>query len=186
MEDDIDNWIRGMGEEVLRKIGVKKGKTILDWGCGRGYYIIPAAKIVGKEGKVYALDKNKEALDEVMEKAKSGDLKNIERMETSGELKVALGDESVDIVLLYDVLHFYYFSGVEDRRRLLDEVHRILKPGGLLSVYPKHMEIEQLRAEIERANFHIEREYSQILLVHEEKLQRGRILNFKKMFNTRP
>ncbi len=58
------------------------------------------------------------------------------------------------VVLLYDVLHSYYFS-VNERRKLLREVYRVLKPNALLSVYPEHMELEEVKREIEEANFWI-------------------------------
>ncbi len=90
---------------------------MLDFGCGSGTYTIPAARIVGAQGRVYALDKDKGALDELMQKAGSAGLKNIERMETSGG-KIELTDESVDVVLLFDVFHSYYFPQASDRRSL--------------------------------------------------------------------
>ena len=123
--------------EILQKTGIKRGKTVLDFGCGSGTYTIPAAKIVGEEGIVYALDKDKKALDELLQKAESAGLENIKRIDTSGELKIPLADESVDIVLLYDVFHSYYFSQVDDRRKLLEEVYRVSKSDALISVWPK-------------------------------------------------
>ena len=42
--------------QVLFEIGIRKGHVVLDHGCGSGTYTIPAAKLVGDEGKVYALD----------------------------------------------------------------------------------------------------------------------------------
>jgi ubiquinone/menaquinone biosynthesis C-methylase UbiE len=82
--------------KILQRIGIKDGQTILDFGCGFGTYTIPVAKIVGKQGEVYALDKDKNALDSLMKKAKLGRLKNIRMMATSGELRIELPDESVD------------------------------------------------------------------------------------------
>jgi precorrin-6B methylase 2 len=89
--------------EVLRKVGIRQGQLVLDFGCGSGTYTIPAAKIVGEQGRVYALDKDGKTLDELMQKAKSAGLKNIERIDTSGELKFGLADESIDSILLFDV-----------------------------------------------------------------------------------
>jgi len=71
--------------EALQKAGIKRGKTVLDFGCGSGTYTIPAAKIAGKEGKVYALDKDKKVLDELMQKAEYAGLENIKRIDTSGD-----------------------------------------------------------------------------------------------------
>ena len=66
--------------KVLRQVGIKRGQTLLDFGCGYGTYAIPAAKIVGVRGIVYALDKDKEILDKLMQKAVSQNLRNIEKM----------------------------------------------------------------------------------------------------------
>ena len=165
--------------EVLEKAGIKRGKTILDFGCGSGTYTIPAAKIVGEKGIVYALDKDKKVFDKLMQKAESAGLGNIKRIDTSGELKIPLADESVDIVLLYDVFHSYYFSQVADRKKLLEEVYRVSKPDAFISVWPKHMESEA-KEEIESANFYLEREYSGMLIHDDEDIEKGKVLNFRK------
>ena len=165
--------------EALQKAGIKRGKTVLDFGCGSGTYTIPAAKIVGEEGKVYALDKDKKVLDELMQKAESAGLRNIKKIHTSGELKIPLADESVDIVLLYDVFHSYYFSQVADRRKLLEEVYRVSKRDALISVWPKHKESEA-KEEIENANFYLEREYFGTLIHDDKDIEKGKVLNFRK------
>ena len=153
--------------EVLRRVGVKRGQIVLDFGCGSGTYAISAAKIVDEQGRVYALDKDKEALDELMQKAESAGLKNIERIDTPGELKFGLADESIDVVLLFDVFHHYYFPQADDRRRLLNEIYRIIKPSAFVSVWPKHMESEA-QDEIKNANFYLEEEHSETL-IHDNK-----------------
>ena len=165
--------------KALKKAGIKRGRTVLDFGCGSGTYTIPAAKIVGKEGKVYALDKDKKVLDELMQKAESARLENIKRIDTSGEFKIPLDDESVDIALLYDVFHSYYFSQMADRRKLLKEVYRISKRDALISVWPKHMESEA-KEEIENANFYLEREYFGMLIHDDKDIEKGKVLNFRK------
>jgi ubiquinone/menaquinone biosynthesis C-methylase UbiE len=165
--------------EVLEKAGIKRGKIVLDFGCGSGTYTIPAAKIVGEKGKVYALDKDKKSLAQLMQKAESAGLGNIKRIDTSGELKIPLQDESVDIVLLYDIFHSYYFSQVADRSKLLEEVYRVSKPDALISVWPKHME-SAAKEEIESANFYLEREYSGTLIHDNEDIEKGKVLNFRK------
>lgn len=166
--------------EVLKEAGIKRGQIVLDFGCGSGTYTIPAAKIVGSEGKVYALDKDKKALDELMQRAQSVSLGNVERMDTSGGLETELTDQSLDAVILFDVFHSYYFPRADDRRKLLDEVYRILRPEGFLSVYPKHMEAEA-RREIESAKFYLASEHSGTLIHDNQELEKGQLLNFKKL-----
>ena len=164
---------------LLQRIGIKTGLSVLDFGCGSGTYTIPVAKIVGKEGKVYALDKDKNALDNLMKKAKLAGLKNIRRMATSGELRIELPDESVDVSLLFDVFHHYYFPQIDDKKRLMDEIYRITKTNGFVSVWPKHMESE-IRDEIEGANFYLEKEYFGTLIHDNKDIETGKVINFRK------
>jgi len=165
--------------EALERLGISRGQIVLDFGCGPGTYTIPTAKIVGEQGKVYALDKDKRVLDELIQKAELAGLANIKRMDTSGELRIDLTDESVDVVLLFDVFHSYYFPQADDRRRLLNEIYRIMKPSAFISVWPKHMESEA-KDEIKNANFYLEKEHSGMLIHDGKDRERGQILNFRK------
>ena len=166
--------------EVLERTGLNKRQIVLDFGCGSGTYTLPAAKIVGKQGRVYALDKDTQALDELMHEAESTGLRNVIRMDTSGEVRIELRDESVDVVLLFDVFHSYYFPQTDDRRNLLNEIHRIMKPSAFISVWPKHMESEA-KGEIRSANFYLEKEHSDTLIHDNKDRETGQILNFRKM-----
>ena len=166
--------------EILEKARIKSGQIVLDFGCGSGAYTIPVAKIVGGEGKVYALDKNKKTLDELMQRAELASLSNIERMDTCGEPEIELADESINVVLLFDVFHSYYFPRANERRKLLSEVYRVLRADGFLLVYPKHMESEA-KGEIESANFCLATEHSGPLIHDNQDLETGQVLNFKKL-----
>jgi len=167
--------------EVSQQIGIRRGQTILDFGCGSGTYAIPAARIVGEQGRVYALDKDKEALDELMQKAESAGLKNIDRIETSGELEIELTDESVDVVLLFDVFHPFYFPQAGDRRKLLGEIYRIMKSSAFLSVsvWPNLAE-PGTEDEIKNANFRLEKEVCETITNDNKDLETRKILNFRK------
>ena len=129
--NDVEKWLEKDGEQFLRKIGLKEGQTVLDFGCGEGHYAIPAAKIVSNKGKVYALDKDKNVLSELEKTAMQFSLKNIELM--NEDARVPLNDNSMDVVLCYDVVHY-----LKNRTSIYSEVHRVLKPEGFFSLYPKH------------------------------------------------
>jgi len=165
--------------KLLKDVGIKSGQVVLDFGCGSGTYTVSAARIVGDKGRVFALDKDSEILNELMQKSRSAGLANVETIDTHGELRIDLADGSVDVVLFFDVLHSYYFPRPEDRRKLLDEVHRICKAEGVVLVYPKHMELTA-RDEIENADFHVTSEYSGTLVHHDRDLQKGQVLIFVK------
>ncbi|MEA1926698.1 MAG: methyltransferase domain-containing protein [Candidatus Auribacterota bacterium] len=184
MANDVEIWLGGAGADFLRKIGVRSGDRVLDFGCSSGHYSIPAAQVVGEKGKVYALDKESKELRRLREKAKEKELSNIETYITAGELKVDLPDQSVNVVLVYDVLHY-----MEKREEIFAEFDRVLKKDGLLSVYPKHykddfplsnlaqLSLEEIIAEIERGGFSLRKKFFE-RLIHDESYNRGTVLNF--------
>lgn len=49
-------------DQTLRKLGIKEGEIIADIGCGIGYFTLPASKMVGEKGKIYAMDISAEML----------------------------------------------------------------------------------------------------------------------------
>ena len=176
----MKKWLDGKGETILREVGIKKGHVVLDFGCGSGNYTIPAAKIVGDKGVVYALDKDKWKLDNLMRRAGSHDLSNIMRIDTSGEIDTRLSDGSIDVVLLYDV--FWYFRLRDSRlTTLLEELHRVSKPDALLSVFPKHIDVDRLKEKIESHGFTFMNTFSGELL-HDNRIEKGEIFNYKTEF----
>ena len=62
----------------MKRVGVSAGQVVLDFGCNAGNYARSAAKVVGKTGKVYALDKDEEALEKVSRVVEERGLENIE------------------------------------------------------------------------------------------------------------
>ena len=189
MREEVRSWLENKGLEFLKKIGIKSGQTVLDFGCGKGNYTLPAAKIVEKEGIVYALDKNSETLVQLGERAKKEGLTNIKRINTSGKIDTGLRNDSIDAVLLYDIIHLVGkddSSTLKDRKKLYKEAHRLIKPSGMLSVYPTHLKthtdvgsIEEIRKEILDFRFEFEKEFLEIL-VHDDIFIDGKILNFRK------
>lgn len=180
MKDDLEKWLDGKGERVLRKIGIRKGQTVLDFGCGSGVYTVPVARIVSEEGIVYALDRDKRALDELMQRAELEGLRNIRRMDTSGEVEIRLDDESINVVLLYDI--FWYFPLSDPRlTKLLAEVYRVSRRQALISVIPKHINSEQFKDKMENAGFQLKKKNAETI-IHDDAFERGQILNFVKKY----
>ncbi len=174
----VDKWIKEQGIKFFKEVGIKEGDIIFDCCCGEGNYTIPAAKISGKNGMVYAMDMNKNKLDTLKGKSNLENLKNIKIIEKEFKKSIPLPDKSIDMVLLYDI--FWYFSIEEERLPvLLDEVYRILKNNGLLSIYPEHVDTNKLKLIIINANFRLEQEFFNTL-IHNKNLKKGYIWNFKK------
>ena len=55
----IEHWEKEEGVKFLRRIGMKPGQKVLDFGARVGNYTIPAAIVVGERGLVYAVDREK-------------------------------------------------------------------------------------------------------------------------------
>jgi ubiquinone/menaquinone biosynthesis C-methylase UbiE len=189
---DSGSWETDGGPRLLRKAGMNAGDTVLDFGCGTGTYTIPAAIVTGEMGRVYALDKDREKLDELMRDAASRKLRNIFRVENDGSAETGLEDESADFVILYDVIHLIGWkegeslsTGVE-RKRLYEEVRRVAKPGAKISVFPNHLKTHtdistpsEARDEITESGFLFQGE-SRENLFHDGKPECGTILGFRK------
>ena len=75
VKSDVEMWFKKDGEKFLRSVGLGKGQVVLDFGCGEGHYSIPASKLVGEEGKIYALDKDKQALNSLVRLIKEKNIK---------------------------------------------------------------------------------------------------------------
>jgi ubiquinone/menaquinone biosynthesis C-methylase UbiE len=188
MTDAVTKWEREEGVKFLKKIGIKTGQNVLDFGASVGHYSIPAAIAVGKNGLIYAVDKEQRQLDELSRKTKHLNLKNVKIMWTRGGVTLDFKDESVDVVLLFDVLH--YLKKLE-REKLYREIHRVLKPDGFLSVYPKHvfedsplyqfkqLKLDDIKKEIQDSNFNFQGKNCDTIS-HDDFLNPGCVFNFIK------
>ncbi len=188
MNDTMRQWECQDGVSFLRDIGIQPGDNVLDFGCRVGHYSIPAAFVVGHSGTVYALDMDQSPLDQLIEKSKEYGLSNITAVRTPSQIHIDIVSSTIDVVLLYDVLH--YFTP-RDRRRLFEEAGRVLTPTGLLSVYPKHTvedvpskeftetRLSDVEREIKISGFELDGRWNAIIS-HDDGLERGYVLNFRK------
>ena len=118
-------------DKVLTRMGVQEGLAILELGCGPGFFTLPAARRV-KNGTVYALDIYPMMTETVENKVRRHRLENVKTINSPAS-NTGLKDESIDLILCIDVL-----SDISEMDPVLQEMHRILKPDGILSVYEPH------------------------------------------------
>ena len=126
---------------ILKEVGIKPGDQVLDYGCGPGSYILDAAEMSGETGKVFALDAHPLAIKMVQRMVSKKHLKNVTTI--FSECPTGLPDNSLDVVLLYDILH-----DLEDRNNVLGEIHRVLKPTGILSLSDHHLTETEIMARV--------------------------------------
>ena len=122
----IDNWFRRLlhrPEKILAPY-VQDGMTVIDIGCGMGFFSIPMARMVGDEGLVIAVDIQEKMLNVVKKRADRAGVGN--RIRTHRCEPDAIGiDERADFVLAFWSAH-----EVPNARKLLEEVRRCLVEGG--------------------------------------------------------
>jgi len=140
--------IRDIFKDPMKKIektDIKEGDYVLDYGCGSGSFTIPAAKLAGSAGKVYAADIHPLSSEKIITQAEKYQLKNIKTIKT--DCNTNLSDNSIDVILLIDVLH-----NLLDYKENLREFYRILKEMGSFWVDDHHYEGSQIKAKITKNN----------------------------------
>lgn len=125
--DTINAWMslrtgEGYRLDALRRAGIGPGQRALDIATGTGVLAAHAARLVGPEGGVYAIDPS---LGMLREAGKRGGFQRIAGIAES----LPLPDRSLDFISMG-----YALRHVADLRQTFDEFHRVLKPGGRLLI----------------------------------------------------
>ena len=116
--------------KTLQGAGIQPGQTVLEVGCGTGFFTIPAAQLIGDEGCLVAMDALSDFVKQVSKKVQTADLKNV-RVVKRDALNTGLGAGTIDTALLFGVLPWHALP----LNLLLPEMHRVLKSEGRLAVW---------------------------------------------------
>jgi ubiquinone/menaquinone biosynthesis C-methylase UbiE len=126
----LDNSLRRLFQnpQKILKPYIIKGMTVLDLGCGPGFFSIEIAKMLTGSGKVIAADLQEGMLEKVNKKIKGTELEQIVEIHSCQEDKIGV-TEKVDFVLAFWMIH-----EVPDQDRLFEELKSILKPEGKIYI----------------------------------------------------
>jgi ubiquinone/menaquinone biosynthesis C-methylase UbiE len=119
-------------DKRVEKFGITSGLTVVDYGCGPGRYTTRFAKLVGEQGKVYAVDIHKLAIEEVKKKIKQHELRNAVPVLADG-YGSGLPDKTADVVCAIDMFHM-----ISNASEFLAELRRITKEDGILVIDDGH------------------------------------------------
>jgi ubiquinone/menaquinone biosynthesis C-methylase UbiE len=128
LDNPLTNLVAGTGI-TLARIGVRPGEHGLDVGCGPGRLTIPAALRVGPTGSITALDVQPEMLARLQRRADEAEIANITTHLGDITTEQSLSANSFDRAWLVTVL-----GEIPDRPAALENLYRVLKPGGTLSI----------------------------------------------------
>ena len=147
----LDNFVRRLFQNPKKILGpyVKPGDTVIDLGCGPGYFSVDMAEMVGDRGRVFAVDLQKEMLAKVARKAA---LKSLDRIIHTHQCTQA--DIGLDTELQADfILAYYMVHETLDRERFLSQVNGLLSPAGrfLIVEPPIHVSARTFEAIIRSA-----------------------------------
>jgi len=145
---------------ATRFLGLRAGERVADIGCGSGFYTAQFSRLVGPQGRVYAVDRDRrhlELLDENQDLLPHPNV--VTSISTSTENR--LPDDSVDCVFLSNILYDVESYAAADKARFYASVRRVLRPGGRF-VACDHPDTfgglprEETSARLEDAGFRVE------------------------------
>jgi ubiquinone/menaquinone biosynthesis C-methylase UbiE len=159
--------------ESFQQLKLTKGMTVCDMGCGNGYWTLPMARDIGSDGRVLAVDIQREMLQKLRQRSSRAKLNNIEPvLGKIDDPNLPAGE--VDLLLMVDVYH--EFSHPES---MLWGIRRSLKPTGVIAlleyreedpdvpIKPLHkMSKTQIMKEYKQNGFKLVREYNQLPWQH--------------------
>ena len=125
--DDHDRRRWQNPEAILSTIGLRSGLTFMDIGCGRGFFALPAARMVGEKGKVYGLDADADSIASSKEQASREGLKNLYLTIGRAE-ETIICKQCADIIFIGMALHDF-----QDASRVLENARSMVKSAGRLA-----------------------------------------------------
>jgi len=128
--DRLDTRFRRWMQNPKRilKPYVEEGMTVLDFGCGPGFFSVDMAQMVGNSGRVIAADLQEGMLQKLRDKIKGTEIENRITLHKCEENKIGIS-ENVDFVLAFYIVH-----EVVDKEGLFTEIETIFKPNGQLLI----------------------------------------------------
>jgi len=113
---------------VLDRVGIRPGEKVLELGPGPGAFTIEAARRTNPGGRLLAVDIQPKMIAVVERKVREAKQNNVETYRADA-FHVPVDTGSIDRAFLVTVL-----PEIPDRKRALQELRRVLKPGGVLSI----------------------------------------------------
>lgn len=146
----LDNRVRRLLQNPKKILSpyIREGMTVLEVGCGPGFFTIDLAKMVGEKGKVVAVDLQGGMLQKLREKIKGSDIEQRITLHKADEDRIGLS-EKFDFVIL-----FYMVHEVQNKKAFFDELRPLLKTDGQIYIVepPFHVSKHDFEESMKKAN----------------------------------
>jgi len=135
----LDNSVRKLVHKPHRilEAHIRKGMTVLDLGCGPGFFTIEIAKLVGETGKVIAADLQQAMLEKVAGKIRGTDLEQRIELHKCRDNTIGIS-QKVDFVLAFWMVH-----EVPDQQRLIEELKSLMNPGARIWIIEPQIHVTE-------------------------------------------
>lgn len=145
LDNRLRRWVQDP-QKILRPC-IREGMTVLDLGCGPGFFTLEIARMVGASGRVIASDLQEGMLEKIRDKIRGTELEARITLHQSREDRIGVSDK-IDFVLA-----FYMVHEVPDQEQFFREIGSILKPGRQILVVepPLHVSDKAFAATLNKA-----------------------------------
>jgi ubiquinone/menaquinone biosynthesis C-methylase UbiE len=135
----LDNSVRKLVHKPHRilEAHIRKGMTVLDLGCGPGFFTIEIANLVGETGKVIAADLQQSMLDKVAVKINGTDLEQRIELHKCQDDTIGIS-QKVDFALAFWMVH-----EVPDQQRLIEELKSLMNPGARIWIIEPQIHVTE-------------------------------------------
>jgi arsenite methyltransferase len=157
-----DQWQQP--QKVIESLALRPGDHVADLGSGSGYFTFRLAEAVGSQGKVYAVDVDREMNDLVAKASKGKNTGNVELILARPDDPM-LPPMGIDLVFTVNTYHHF-----ENRVTYFQRVRKYLRPGGRIAVidfdrrawfegmWKHYTPAEFIKREMEQAGYRLQRE----------------------------
>lgn len=161
--------------KIVDVMNIKEGDSIVDVGCGPGFYSFKFRDMVGDSGRVFSVDTNKTHLDYMQALMDKYELNNIELVHTRANT-IGVPVNVADLVTMVSLYHIVYMTSTEEvKDSFIDSIKRAMKPdatlvivdnaaldeeGNLLPYHGPHIAKELIIAQLKYYGFDLVEHYS--------------------------
>lgn len=118
--------------DVISRLDLKGNEVFMDVGCGDGHVSMIAQDMLDDDATIYALDVYQPSIEDMEKDVKAHKITNVVPIQADVIKGTGLEDNIIDICLLINVFHHFVSQKKVDEA--IDELKRIIKPGGRIAV----------------------------------------------------